>query len=105
MKLTQEKADQIREIHRRGGITQEELGRRFSVCDATIGQVVRGDTWTGRDSRAKLSPSEVRVILRRVQNGDRQIDVAADYGVSKQTVNAIVKGRRWSRLERTTPNE
>lgn len=47
---------------------------------------------------AKLTEDQVREIDRRCANGERQDVVASDYGVSSQTVSAIVTRQRWKHL-------
>lgn len=63
----------------------------------------RQGTWTHPGSRAKgerhgcaiLTIDQVRSIRNRIAHGERQTDIAADFGVSKSTVNAIKAGRIW----------
>ena len=49
-------------------------------------------------SQAKLDESSVRDIKRRLHSGSRQSDLASEYGVRKQTINDIAKGRTWSHI-------
>lgn len=44
---------------------------------------------------AKLTWDSVRSIRRRVDAGERQCDLAREYGVTRTTINDIVKGRSW----------
>ena len=44
-KLTQEQAEEIRDLYQSGGITQTELGNRFGVTQATVSKIVRRDRW------------------------------------------------------------
>jgi len=44
---------------------------------------------------SKLTEAQVRDILRRLQDGDRIIDVAAAFSVAVSTVSAIKSRRTW----------
>lgn len=48
----------------------------------------------------RCSPEEQVLRVRRLyESGQRtQTSVAAEYGVTKQAINAAVKGRNWSNL-------
>jgi hypothetical protein len=50
---------------------------------------------------SKLTAHSVRKILRECGNGRPQAEVARDFGVSRQMVNAIVKGKKWGRIKRS----
>lgn len=40
---------------------------------------------------AKMTNEQARIIRKRVENGEKQKDIAAEFGVSKQMINSIVK--------------
>jgi len=44
----------------------------------------------------KLTPDDVRTIRKRIVAGDRNLDIAADYGIDPSTVCQIKSGRIWS---------
>lgn len=46
--------------------------------------------------RAKLTPSIVRDIRRRISEGETQRALATEYGVSNTAIWMIVSGRSWS---------
>lgn len=48
--------------------------------------------WVGTHPRARLSNDEAREIRRRVLAGERQVDLAREFGVDRQCVNRIKKG-------------
>lgn len=48
-KFTWEQIDEIRCLYRAGGISYQELGRRYSVDQHTIGDIVRRKTWRPED--------------------------------------------------------
>jgi hypothetical protein len=47
---------------------------------------------------AKLSEEQVLEIVKRHKGGEQQITLAAHFGVTPPTINAIVVGRKWSWL-------
>ena len=44
---------------------------------------------------AKLTDEKVREIRKRRTAGDRVKDIAADMGVSRQTITGVLMGRTW----------
>ena len=44
---------------------------------------------------AKLTEEDVSQIRVRITRGDKQIDIARDYGISRTNVSAIATGRSW----------
>lgn len=57
---------------------------------------------TNRGTRApssKLSDDDVRSIRERAASGEKQKDLAAEYGVSEPTISEIVNRRTWGHLE------
>lgn len=52
----------------------------------------------GRNGACKLSPDDVRTIRRRLDAGDRQVDIARDHGVAQTCVSGIKRGVRWRHL-------
>jgi DNA-binding XRE family transcriptional regulator len=48
-----------------------------------------------RHYAARLTADQVRLIRKRVENNEKQVDLAKEYGVLKTTINSIVKGRNW----------
>ncbi len=53
----------------------------------------------GRVKSAKLDPDKVREIRRRLVRGDRQVDIAADFGVDQTMISDIKLGLTWSWVE------
>jgi hypothetical protein len=56
-----------------------------------VGHPQRGSA----NGNARLREVDVRLIRRRCMAGENQSAVAREYGVSSQTVNAIMRGVRW----------
>ena len=44
----------------------------------------------------KLTPARVEQILQQLHRGDRQVDIAADHGVSQTLVSMIKRGVAWA---------
>lgn len=52
-----------------------------------------------RNHKAKLDPIQVDEIRSRYVRGQvRQADLAADYGVTQETISSIVRGASWSHI-------
>lgn len=52
----------------------------------------------GRHGACKLSADDVRAIRRRLDAGDRQVDIARDYGVAQTCISGIKRGATWRHL-------
>ena len=50
-----------------------------------------------RHGRSKLTERDIPRILTRLARGERQRDIAEDYGVSKTAIYFIRKGANWRR--------
>ena len=48
--------------------------------------------------KAKLTEANVLEIRRRWAQGDRQVRMAAEYGVNQSQISRIVNGEHWSHL-------
>ena len=48
---------------------------------------------------AKLTPDQVREIRRRGASGERQKDIAEDFGVCQVNVSAIIRRKTWSHVD------
>jgi DNA invertase Pin-like site-specific DNA recombinase len=56
---------------------------------------------TGADNpKAKLSAKDVIDILNRFNNGDRQIDIARQFNVTKHCIYGIVHGKKWKNIQK-----
>lgn len=54
----------------------------------------------GTDRRAaKLTEQQVIEIRQAVASGAKQVDVAAEYGISQGLVSGIVNGKRWNHVD------
>ena len=51
-----------------------------------------------KNARAKLTEDDVRSIRHQLAQGERQIDIAARFGVTQVQVSAIKLGKSWASL-------
>ena len=54
-------------------------------------------------SLSKLTEAEVREMVKKVNSGLTQIDVASEYGVTGPALNLIMGGKRWQHLRLDLP--
>lgn len=47
---------------------------------------------------ARLTEEQVKVILQRLAQGERQVDIAADFGVGKALISRIATGKTWQHV-------
>jgi hypothetical protein len=61
-------------------------------------QKVLHGTWTfgGKSHKAKLSEDQVTIIREKIKNGETDIQIAGQFGVSRCTIYDIRKGHTWS---------
>ncbi|WP_375292192.1 NUMOD4 motif-containing HNH endonuclease [Sphingomonas melonis] len=59
------------------------------------GRTVRGED----QKRSKLTNEDVTEIKRRLSLGEKQIPIAAHYGVSQRLISMIKTGRLWKHVE------
>jgi len=50
------------------------------------------------NKQIKMSPEKVRITRQRHLKGDRLYDIAADMGVSYETIWLIIRGRTWAHV-------
>lgn len=110
-KLTDESVVALR-LDAAAGMTLEELGEKYQVSSQTAGKALSGRTWRhvggpirpprpthGENARqAILTDAKVIQLRADYAAGAGGNAVAAKYGVSRGTVYAIVRGRRWRHL-------
>jgi len=69
---------------------------RWATRVENMADAVRDGTHrNGPDKVAKIAPSDVQAIKARALSGERLVDIAADYGISRQVVYDVRTGRRW----------
>lgn len=47
--MTQEKAEIIREIYSKGGISYDKLAKEFNVSKGTIADIIKNRTWKSKE--------------------------------------------------------
>jgi hypothetical protein len=73
-----------------------ERGRHWSRVNPE--RIIRGE----RCGAAKLTEDQVREIHRMKANGEPSVSLALRFGVTKTTVNMILRGRTWAHVLRET---
>ena len=53
------------------------------------------DVYGARYGQAKLEPSQVQAVRRRLDQGEAQRAIAKRYGVSQAEISLISSGKRW----------
>lgn len=84
--------------HNNGDRTDNRIQnlRWDTVSNNHADKVAHGTSAHGeRNPMAKLTNAEVNEIRRRVSNGEKQISMCAEYGVSKMTISRLVRGEAW----------
>ena len=90
------------------GSKQKDLAAEFGVSPSAISNLVAGKSW--RNLRrsvpsktrhgTKLTSADIEVILRRLQAGEKPSQVALDYGVTRQAIANIKRGKAWGDVPR-----
>ncbi len=115
-------APQVSEMRRRysaGETSQSALAAEYEIEQAHVGRIVRGDAWRclptepppvtkgsgfkkaegATHGRAKLTSEQVtRIRSDYVEEGVTYAQLAGRYGISRQTVGAIIRGSIWKCL-------
>jgi len=107
--------DQQREVRQRqrqlaldlaqSGMTQAEIGGALGVARRTVTDWIDATTNGGPatscrpDARVKVAPQARAAIADRVESGETQAQIAADYGVTPQAVSKIVQAEKAKREE------
>lgn len=97
--------------------TQEVIAGMFGVCQRTISHWLEKISNVANlfqpsdseipDSRVKVPKTHWPIIVERIENGETASQVAADYGVTKQLVNHVVRKyrKRQERKDTSVPPE
>ncbi len=73
------------------------LGTR---ADNNRDKLLKGRQVAGeKHGQSKLTDEKVRVIRERAAAGQRQKDIAADMGVTRQAVSLVLRGKRWQAVQ------
>jgi transposase-like protein len=104
-KLTNNQALAIRLEYAKGGVTHDELAKKYGVSDSAICSIVRQQSW--RDAGGPLAPSNrkldaaaVRNIRERYSEGGYSFhQLGREHGVSAAAVKAVIYGRNWRHVK------
>lgn len=83
---------------------RSRLDRAWSVEQTLTAPKFRGRAMPdrnrgARNPKAKFTVDQVRLIRQRVANGERQVDLAREYGVSQTNISGIVRHLLWTDVE------
>ncbi len=101
--------------HRRvlAGQTIASIAREIGCSNVALGNALNGKTWkhlrltpinvntaTGaRQHNSKLNNRIVREIHRRIQNGERGVSLAKEFGVTPAVISGIITRHTWRHLD------
>jgi transcriptional regulator with XRE-family HTH domain len=83
------------------GISQKRIAEDLGISYNAVNEICTGKTHANKGKRratkggAKLTSSQTQEIRDRFSRGERQIDLAAEYGVSRSTISTIVLHESW----------
>ena len=107
-KLTAEQAQTV--IDRvAAGEPQKKLAAEFGLTPSGVCSIVNGKSWPDLARpepplvvvhNCKLTPADIPVILARLANLDSPAEIAADYGMTRQAIADIRRGKTWSHIPR-----
>lgn len=79
---------------------REQRGRGNHASGARHGCSTNPGLRAGeKNSHAKLTESDVRLIRSRFSKGERQVDLAREFGLTREGVFGIVRGKTWRHVE------
>lgn len=76
-------------------IDGDKLNNRIGNLQMVSPQLHVKLAYLRRQRKGKLNVEDVSVIRARIASGDKQTDIARDYGVSKNAICHLNKGRSW----------
>ena len=89
----------------RSGMTQADIGGALGVARQRVSEWIDATTSAESgtsckpDARVKVAPQARAAIADRVESGETQTQIAADYGVTPQAVSKIVQAEKAKREE------
>lgn len=96
--VTQSRNRSCARIHSHEGeqINQSEVARRVGVADSTIYRRAQAGKAVAERRWFRLTPSQAREIRRAAVCPSDDAAVAQQYGISRQAVSAIRRGKAWT---------
>lgn len=104
-KLSERQVAEMRELYDARDVSYRDLAERYGVDETTVGNVIRGETWTDAGGPIKpasplLTASEVLEIRRRYESENiSEAELANEVGVSKSHAHRIVTYECWPDLK------
>ena len=104
-KLTAPQAQDIINRHAAGEM-QKNLASEYLLSPAAVSKIIRGQTWPNlvrpeeapRQRRCSLNAADIPVIHQRLMDREKPAAIAKDYGVTRQAIADIQKGKTWSHI-------
>jgi len=87
--LTRDERDDFITTLAKQGKKQEEIAKITKLSRRRVGQIIGEGNISITDTKAKIRPSDHIAVLRRVINGEKQEDVAKDFGVSQPRISDV----------------
>lgn len=89
--IRKKQQDAARKLYATGKWTQEKLAELFGVAQQRISDWLLHDTGSGstQHSRVKIPNGQIPIITARLEAGESQNQIAADYGVNRSTICRI----------------
>jgi len=107
-RLTEDQAQSI--IDRvAAGEPQKRLAEEFGVTPSSVSALISGKSWPNLSRpkppqvvvrNCKLSPADIPIILSRLANQETPASIATDYGMTRQAIADIRRGKTWGHIPR-----
>jgi Mor family transcriptional regulator len=101
------------EIAKRYGITRHHvwdvINRKWkhinenALSKEAIKEIMKDKNTGENNPNAKLSVSDVIDIRNRYQNGEKQANIAQNYGCSKALISSVIRRKIWKQLPMEVP--
>lgn len=125
MALSDAQVVRLRELYA-AGARQVDLATKFGIAQTAVSAIVNGRTRaaaggpiatrsvpgatpaataTPRSPRKTLSDEQIEQVRRRVADGEKRTEIAADLGISRYTIDSIISGRRGASTSKPLSDE
>lgn len=91
------------------GELQKNLAEEFGINPSTVSNLIRGKSWPDLDRPdppettmrgTKLTAKDIPCILSRLSQQETPQAIATDYGVTRQAIADIKRGKTWGHIPR-----
>lgn len=108
-KLTEEEANEIKNLLREGELSHRSIAREYGVSNTYISMISRGLMWkndsddlskfiaNGRETLNEEKVIEIKILLK--ENELTQREIAEMYGVQQTAISKIKLGKNWSHVK------